>query len=83
MKNFTEIIEQRERVTSDAKHVIELIKNLDEMMQQAIEEGSYLYIQKLATSAHNAKAKLTIMLEQNLDYDEANEIFKAQKEQAA
>jgi hypothetical protein len=83
MKNFTEIIERRERVTSDAKNVIELIEGLNKTMQEAIEEGSYLFIQKLATRAHNAKLKLAIMLEQNLDYDEADKIFKAQKEQAA
>ena len=83
MKNFTEIIEQRERIIANAKHIIILIENLNTLMKSLIDEGNYDAVPAIAVKASNAKAKLTIMLEQNVEYDDAELIFEAQKEQAA
>ena len=83
MKNFNELIERREQINEDIKYLKGMLDYGHESLKIHLSNNDYESMLVFVTNNASIKAKLMIILEQNVTLEEAKAIIKAQKEQAA
>jgi hypothetical protein len=82
MANLNELIERRKQINEDIKYLKGMLEVGHEALEMLLSNNDYESMIFYVTANANLKAKLMIILEQNVTLEEAKAIIEAQKEQA-